>query len=150
MITKKENSMKAKTRILLSVLGIFAWLISTNALVGTVHAASAQAQGSTVVSAGSKDSDHDGLTDAQEKACGTNPKVADSNRNGIRDGADDQDHDGLRNQAEFQHHTNCRSKDSDHDGVSDGLEVRHGSDPTKAEKNSGRDHPEDTPHPEDH
>jgi uncharacterized repeat protein (TIGR02543 family) len=86
----------------------------------------------------------------------TNPKLADSNSNGINDAADDQDGDGLSNLAEIRtqltnprvadtdgdglsdgaevltHHTNPRVADTDGDGFNDGYEVANASDPTSA------------------
>ncbi len=144
--------MKARVRFVLSVLGIFAWLVGTNAFTPVVHAAPANTSAAVSVSASGKDTDHDGLTDAQEKACGTNPKVADTNHNGIRDGADDQDHDGVSNSAEFQNGTGCRSKDTDHDGISDGQELSHGTNPLKKDSDGdgvpdkSDNHPEDSSH----
>jgi hypothetical protein len=140
--------MKVKIRFVQSILMLGVWLSSILAIpTSAVFAAPAsQAHLPTHVLAarGGTDSDHDGLTDAQERACGTNPKVSDSNHNGILDGADDRDRDGLSNRAEFQHHTKCNSRDSDHDGISDGQEVNHGSNPNRR---NGKD---DTNHPEDH
>jgi len=140
--------MKVKFRIIQSIALLGVWLLSTFA-VPTVAVSAAPAAGkahlpaSVMLSGGGTDSDHDGLTDAQEKACGTNPKVTDSDRDGIRDGADDSDHDGLSNRSEFSRGTKCRSKDSDHDGVSDGQEVHQGTDPKKADKKDDTNHPED-------
>jgi hypothetical protein len=86
----------------------------------------------------------------------TNPKLADSNSNGINDAADDQDGDGLSNLAEIRtqltnprvadtdgdglsdgaevltHHTNPRVADTDGDGFNDGYEVANASSPTSA------------------
>lgn len=132
--------MKAKFRIIQSIVILGVWIMSIFAVPAS-HVSAAPASHpviSSSLSAGSSDTDQDGLTNAQEKVCGTNPKVADSNKNGIKDGADDQDHDGLSNKAEFEHGTKCRSKDSDHDGVSDGQEVSHATDPLKKDdKGSG-------------
>jgi len=129
--------MRVKTRFLVTVITLFTWLVSTNAFQPVAYAAPAQSSANSSLSASGKDSDRDGLTDTQEKACGTNPKKADSDGNGIRDGADDKDRDGLSNKAEFRYGTKCRSKDSDRDGISDGEEVRRGSDPKK--KNNSND-----------
>ena len=123
--------MKANFRIIRSVLLLGVWLLSLFAISATsVFAAPAHQSHSATLSAGGTDTDHDGLTDAQEKACGTNPKVADSNHNGINDAADDKDKDGLSNLAEFSHKTKCNSKDSDKDGLNDGQEVNLGTNPT--------------------
>ena len=55
-------------------------------------------------------SDHDGLTDAFEKASGTDPLSADS------------DHDGLTDGFEVSgSHTDPLNADSDHDGLTDAV-----------------------------
>ncbi len=63
------------------------------------------------------DSDHDGLTDPQEIAAGTNPNDADSDDDGVLDGADglkDTDGDGI---------IDALDPDSDNDGILDGTEA---------------------------
>jgi fimbrial isopeptide formation D2 family protein/uncharacterized repeat protein (TIGR01451 family) len=65
------------------------------------------------------DADMDGLTDAEERAAGTNPNDADSDDDGVLDGQEpnwnsDSDGDGL---------INARDPDSDNDGLLDGTEV---------------------------
>jgi hypothetical protein len=124
--------MKTNYRIVKSVVLMGVWLLSLFAIHTTsVMAAPANStHASSSLVAGSTDTDHDGLTDAQEKACGTNPKVADSNHNGINDAADDKDKDGVSNLAEFSHKTKCNSKVSDNDGLNDGQEVQMGTNPT--------------------
>ena len=122
--------MKPKARIVLSILAIFAWLMNTNAFMPVAYAAPAHPLAASASSTSGSDPDHDGLTNKQEKACGTNPKKADTDKDGIRDGADDTDHDGLSNLAEFLYGTKCRSKDSDRDGMWDGAEIQQGKDPT--------------------
>ena len=125
--------MKVKTRITLSIITLFVLLIGTHAFTPAAHAAPLHQAVSRITLAGSDDPDNDGLTNAQEKSCGTDPKKADSDNNGIKDGADDRDHDGLSNKAEFQSKTQCRSKDTDKDGLSDGEEIRRGTDPKSAD-----------------
>ncbi|URZ17187.1 lipase family protein [Clostridium felsineum] len=93
-----------------------------------------------------KDSDHDGLSDALEKIYGTNPNKSDTDSdgisdyieiklnlnplkkdtdgNGINDGAEDTDGDGLSNLEEIKLGTDCTKKDTDGDGLSDGDEVK--------------------------
>ena len=66
-----------------------------------------------------KDSDGDGLTDAQELAGGTKPNDADSDDDGVIDGQEsmpfvDSDNDGK---------INALDPDSDNDGILDGTEV---------------------------
>ena len=73
------------------------------------------------------DTDGDGLTDTQEvNLTHTNPKLADSNSNGINDALDDQDSDGLGNLVELSTHgTDPRKADTDSDGLSDSEELSH-------------------------
>jgi uncharacterized repeat protein (TIGR02543 family) len=73
------------------------------------------------------DTDGDGLTDTQEvNLTHTNPKLADSNSNGINDALDDQDSDGLGNLVEISTHgTDPRKADTDSDGLSDSEELSH-------------------------
>jgi len=64
------------------------------------------------------DSDHDGLTNAQEAELGTDQNNADS------------DGDGLKDNIEVQtYHTNPLSQDTDKDGYSDYTEIQHGFNP---------------------
>ena len=67
---------------------------------------------------GAPDTDADGLSDAEERAVGTDPQDADTDDDGLVDGAEaeprvDSDGDGAVNAADA---------DSDDDGLSDGLE----------------------------
>jgi hypothetical protein len=75
------------------------------------------------------DGDGDGLTDAQELACGTDPTRYDSDGDGHGDAFADADHDGLLNGEEAYHGTSCTNPDTDGDGVDDGAEVNAGTDP---------------------
>jgi hypothetical protein len=64
-----------------------------------------------------RDSDHDGLTDAFEGVAGTDPHQADT------------DHDGLSDGFEATvSHTDPLSADTDHDGVPDAVEWARGTD----------------------
>ena len=64
------------------------------------------------------DSDSDGLSDAEEKAAGTNINVIDT------------DNDGLSDYEEVKiYHTNPLSADTDGDGYLDGAEVKSGYNP---------------------
>jgi hypothetical protein len=47
---------------------------------------------------GRADADHDGLTNLQEFRLGTNPRLEDSDRDGLEDPFEDSDHDGLDNE----------------------------------------------------
>ncbi len=66
------------------------------------------------------DSDSDGLSDADEKAIGSNPKSADS------------DSDGLSDKYEHEIGTNPNNRDTDGDGQIDTAEDAYGSDPNNA------------------
>ena len=73
--------------------------------------------------AAARDTDHDRLSDAFEKdVLGTNPRNADSDHDGIRDGIEDPDHDGLSNSGEERFGTDPRNADTDGDGRSDWRE----------------------------
>lgn len=95
---------------------------------------------------GSADPDHDGLTNSEEKQLGTNPKVADTDGDGLSDGDEvkkystnplkaDSDGDGLSDGDEvLKYHTDPMKLDSDGDGLSDGDEVmKYKTDPLKAD-----------------
>jgi formylglycine-generating enzyme required for sulfatase activity len=71
------------------------------------------------------DTDGDGLRDLQEiLLTSTDPKVADSNGNGISDANEDSDGDGILNGREVnQLSTNPKNADSDGDGLSDTYEL---------------------------
>lgn len=66
-----------------------------------------------------RDQDHDGVVNKCEFQSSSNPRDADSNDDGQRDGAEDEDGDGLSNRSESRGHSNCGRRDGDHDGVTD-------------------------------
>jgi len=68
-----------------------------------------------------KDSDGDGLTDAEEEALGTDPALADT------------DDDGLDDAVEVEGGTDPLNADTDADGVWDGDEAGLGTDPLNAD-----------------
>jgi hypothetical protein len=68
------------------------------------------------------DPDRDGLDNLAEFRSHTNPRKADTDGDGVRDGADDSDHDGLSNSAESSTGNDPSDRDSDNDGVRDGDE----------------------------
>jgi hypothetical protein len=69
------------------------------------------------------DTDHDGLPDTYETGKTlTNPRLVDTDRDGIRDGLEDPDRDGLWNRTELAAGTNPRKADTDGDGRSDAIE----------------------------
>ncbi len=65
-----------------------------------------------------EDFDGDGLTNWAEMGSGTNPKVADTDEDGLSDGAE-----------ALTHLTNPLSADTDSDGMPDGWELAHGLHP---------------------
>ena len=89
----------------------------------------------TTAADGTTDVDADGLTQQQEFAAKTNPRIADTDSDGLTDGAElntyrtaplvaDSDKDGLNDGAEvLQHRSNPLLADSDQDGINDNLEV---------------------------
>lgn len=70
-----------------------------------------------------KDKDRDGLSNLAEYQAKTNPRKADSDRDGVRDCDEDADDDGAANQAEDHVGSNPGDRDSDDDGVDDGDEL---------------------------
>jgi hypothetical protein len=68
------------------------------------------------------DPDKDGLGNRAEWKSGTNPRRADSNSNGVKDGNEDADHDKLNNAGEDQAGTDPVNPDTDGDGLKDGEE----------------------------
>jgi hypothetical protein len=89
------------------------------------------------------DTDGDGVSDAQERAAGTDPAVpdnpaalVDSDGDGLTDAEDpvpnsnDGDGDGLTDGEEVALGSDPRHSDSDGDGTSDGQEFANGTDPT--------------------
>jgi outer membrane protein OmpA-like peptidoglycan-associated protein len=102
--------------------------------------------GLTWLTGTNKDRDGDGLTNAEEKKLGTNPKAADTDGDGLRDGEEvmshrtdplkaDSDADGLSDFDEInKHKTDPNRADSDGDGLNDGVEItKHSTDPVKAD-----------------
>lgn len=92
----------------------------------------------------SGDEEPDGLTNALELTRGTDPKVADTDGDGLNDGPEvathltnplvaDTDRDGLTDGAEVNtHNTNPTLVDSDSDTYSDGFELAEGTNPNNA------------------
>jgi hypothetical protein len=87
-----------------------------------------------VASAG--DTDGDGVSDADERANGTDPTNVDSDGDGLADADDpapniaDGDGDGLTDGEELALGSDPNKADSDGDGKSDGEEFENGTDPT--------------------
>ncbi|GAA1519782.1 NlpC/P60 family protein [Kribbella lupini] len=95
-----------------------------------------------------QDTDHDGLTDAFERAAGTGLKLADTDQDGLGDGYEiavshsnptlaDGDRDGLSDSTEATLGSDPLKWDSDNDGLSDQIEITYGSDPTHADSGDG-------------
>lgn len=98
----------------------------------------------TGVNGATGDFDGDTLTNAQELAAGTHPKMADTDGDGLNDNVEltkgtnptlaDTDGDGLNDGAELARipPTDPLDPDSDDDGMGDGWEVAHGLNPLSA------------------
>lgn len=69
-----------------------------------------------------RDPDSDGLTNRGEFLSSTNPRSADTNRNGVTDANEDPDHDGVRNRNEVRERTHPRKGDTNRNGRKDGRE----------------------------
>jgi outer membrane protein OmpA-like peptidoglycan-associated protein len=95
---------------------------------------------------GPLDPDHDGLSNKEEKKLGTNPKLADTDSDGLSDGDEvlkyktdplklDTDSDGLSDGDELlKYKTDPLKSDTDGDGLSDGDEVlKYKTDPLKTD-----------------
>ena len=95
---------------------------------------------------GSEDGDNDGLTDDEERKFGTNPELADTDGDGLKDGDEvnlfksdplkiDPDDDGLADGEEIlKYKTDPLKSDTDGDKIPDGEEVlKYNTDPLKAD-----------------
>lgn len=92
-----------------------------------------------------KDSDNDGLYDAEEEKLGTNPEKADTDGDGLNDSSEvdvydtdplstDTDGDGVSDYDEVkEYNTNPKKADTDGDGLSDGREIKSGTDPLESD-----------------
>jgi outer membrane protein OmpA-like peptidoglycan-associated protein len=99
-----------------------------------------------VTGSSNTDSDHDGLTNKEEKELGTDQNNPDTDGDGLSDGDDvhtyhtnplkaDTDGDGLKDGEEvMKYHTDPLKVDTDGDGLNDGDEViKYHADPLKAD-----------------
>lgn len=79
------------------------------------------------------DTDGDGLSDYYEVATTkTDPLLADTDEDSVRDGQEDYDKDQLNNLEEYHAGTNPKQADTDHDGLMDFEELnKYGTKPTK-------------------
>jgi len=97
-----------------------------------------------VTGSGNTDEDSDGLTENEERQIGTNPKIADTDNDGLKDGDEilkyktdplvaDSDKDGLNDSEEaIKFNTDPNSVDTDGDELNDFVEVKkYNSDPNK-------------------
>ncbi len=83
------------------------------------------------------DVDDDGVANVLESKVGTDPLLADSDADGVKDGTDafpldptnDSDGDGVSNNGDAYPENSLYSKDSDGDGMPDAWETRYGLDP---------------------
>lgn len=117
---------------------------------GNDHLATLSA-GLTYHFTGNRDPDEDGLNTEREKDLGTDPRQADTDHDGLRDGDEivqyktdplrsDTDVDGLRDGEEIMDHgTNPLLPDTDGDGLPDGVEVMsHRTDPVNVDSDNDR------------
>ena len=73
------------------------------------------------------DLDGDGLSNRYERLhTHTNPRKADTNHNGVKDGKENPDHDGLTNLQEQVVGTNPRKADTNNNGIKDGKDDQDG------------------------
>ncbi len=80
------------------------------------------------IQCGTGDTDGDGLTNAGEALNGTNPRVRDTDGDGLLDGDEDKDDDGVLDAGE----SDPADADTDDGGVNDGDEVADGTNPQNA------------------
>lgn len=76
------------------------------------------------------DPDGDGLTNLEEYWARTNPRMFDTDENGIPDGDEDFDGDGLSNEQESRNACRPDLADTDDDGMTDSAEVAAGAIPS--------------------
>ncbi|GAA5147614.1 hypothetical protein GCM10023340_20290 [Nocardioides marinquilinus] len=79
---------------------------------------------------GSDDADHDGLDDRQELLSQTDPRLADTDGDGLADARDDTDADGLSNLGELRGGSRPDQADTDGDTLDDRRERRLGTSAT--------------------
>jgi hypothetical protein len=94
-----------------------------------------------------RDTDDDGLNDADEVFRGTNPNQVDTDGDGLGDGAEvfigtnpkkvDTDGDHLNDGDEVSRGTDPKKADTDGDGLNDGNEVFRGTDPANPDTDGG-------------
>ncbi len=81
---------------------------------------------------GDGDLDGDGLSNKSEYLSDTNPRVVDTDRDGVSDFNEDLDGDGLSNAQEQTHGTHPLLSDTDDDGVNDSAEIAQSTSPIDA------------------
>jgi hypothetical protein len=87
------------------------------------------------------DPDDDGLSNWGELRARTNPRKADSDRDGIGDAEEDYDGDRLDNGSELDARTDPRRRDTDRDGKRDGAEDPDGDRLTNTAEDRTGHHP---------
>ena len=98
-------------------------LMATALVVPGAHALAPAASISPEAIPAAQDPDHDGLPSAWEiRWSRTDPRKADTDGDGRKDGAEDPDHDGLANRREYRLHLDPRRADTDGDHIPDGRE----------------------------
>ena len=75
------------------------------------------------VNQANRDQDRDRVNNLCESQAKTDPRDADDDNDGRRDGREDNDHDGASNATEARLHSHCGDDDSDDDGIEDGDET---------------------------
>ena len=118
-------------------------LAATQTAAGLASANVATSQAATATASWlSADNDLDGLTNNQENQVGTNPSLADTDEDVLKDGdevtiwktsplAADTDGDGLKDGVEVEMGIDPLKKDTDGDGIEDAIDPDPGKPPTK-------------------
>lgn len=115
-------------KISFDLRGLYHYVVGGDAVDGSTASSADDSYltgtaGLTWLMSANKDPDGDGLLNNEEKTLGTNPKVADTDGDGLTDGEEVK-----------THRTDPLKADSDGDGLTDADEIRkHKTDPNKAD-----------------